>query len=75
MVTSPARPFQSMKLWLVLALLVVVAVVMAADSGRVNRFSGDCIIELLMRIQRYMTDRDKHTMLKCRSKIRFGELS
>lgn len=48
---------------------------MAADSGRVNRFSGDCIIELLMRIHRYTTDRDKHTMLKCRSKIRFGELS
>lgn len=61
--------------WLVLP---VVTVVMAADSGivaRLNRFSGDCIIELLMSIHKYSTESDKHTTLKWSSRIRFGELS
>lgn len=61
--------------WLVLP---VVTVVMAADSGivaRLNRFSGDCIIELLISIHKYSTESDKHTTLKWSSRIRFGELS
>ena len=53
---------------------VAVTVVIAADSG-VNWFSGDCMMELLMRIHKYSTDNDKHTTLKCSSKIRFGEFN
>lgn len=65
----------SIQMWFVLP---VVAVVMAADSGivgKISRSSGDCIIELLIRIHRYSTDSDKLTMLIWSSKIRLGEFS
>lgn len=66
----------SIQMWFIA--LLVVAVVMAADSGivgKISRSSGDCIIELLIRIHRYSTDSDKLTMLIWSSKIRLGEFS
>jgi hypothetical protein len=58
-------------------LAVVVIVVIASDSGvpRSTRCVYDGIMELFINAHKYRIDNAKHTMLKCRSKIRFGEFN